>query len=203
MELGMQIKQRRKELNLTQEELAKRINVSRSAVSNWEIGRNYPDIQLIIQLSDELDISLDKLLKGESLVVKQISNDTIVRKSLSRKVKILYGIILFLLMLGILFFYKTNEYSDISNSTQVKTLTVEDQTIHVTTDLPFYRSLIAYTTNNSPDGKSLEIALSTKLDLSMKNNNELDIPLNISMPSDLDQINIIHNGNIIKSFPLK
>nr|CRY96993.1 hypothetical protein [uncultured prokaryote] len=203
MKLGMQIKQRRKELNLTQEELAKRINVSRSAVSNWEIGRNYPDIQLIIQLSDELDISLDKLLKGESLVVKQISNDTIVRKSLSRKVKILYGIILFLLMLGILFFYKTNEYSDISNSTQVKTLTVEDQTIHVTTDLPFYRSLIAYTTNNSPDGKSLEIALSTKLDLSMKNNNELDIPLNISMPSDLDQINIIHNGNIIKSFPLK
>lgn len=38
MEIGAQIKTRRQELNMTQEQLAKELNVSRSTVSNWEIG---------------------------------------------------------------------------------------------------------------------------------------------------------------------
>lgn len=71
MEIGKKIKQRRNELGITQETLAEKINVSRSTVSNWEIGRNYPDIQTIVSLSDELDISLDELLKEDKVVVKK------------------------------------------------------------------------------------------------------------------------------------
>nr|WP_084683649.1 helix-turn-helix transcriptional regulator [Carnobacterium mobile] len=44
-------------MNITQEELAERLNVTRAAVSNWEVGRNYPDIQLLLKISDELNIS--------------------------------------------------------------------------------------------------------------------------------------------------
>lgn len=202
MELGVQIKQRRKALNLTQADLAQRLNVSRSAVSNWEIGRNYPDIQLIVQISDELEISLDKLLKGDNLIVKQISDDTKLRKALSKKVKILYSTIVILFILITIFIYKTNEYSDISNPSQIKTLTFKNQTIRVKTDLPTYRSLEAYIMNISQDQNSLELVLSTKLDLSMKNNNEINIPFDNSKISKIKKIDIIYEENVIKSFYL-
>lgn len=203
MELGLQIKQQRKALNLTQADLAQRLNVSRSAVSNWEIGRNYPDIQLIVQISDELEISLDKLLKGDNLIVKQISDDTKIRKTLNKKVKILYSIIIILFILLTIFIYKTNEYSDISNPSQIKTLTFKNQSIHVKTDLPTYRSLEAYIMNISQDHNSLELVLSTKLDLSMKNNNEINIPLDSSKMSKIKKIDIFYEGNVIKSFSLE
>ena len=59
MYIGDQIKQKRKELNMTQEDLAKQLNVSRSTISNWEINRNYPDINSIVSLSTILEIPLD------------------------------------------------------------------------------------------------------------------------------------------------
>lgn len=75
MNIGKEIKVRRTELNLTQEDLAKKLNVSRTAISNWEQQRNYPDIELLVTISDELDISLDKLLRGDSKMVKELSLD--------------------------------------------------------------------------------------------------------------------------------
>ena len=72
MEIGQEIKKRRTELNITQEELAKRLNVTRAAISNWEVGRNYPDIQLLVKLSDELNISLDQLLRGDEKMVSSM-----------------------------------------------------------------------------------------------------------------------------------
>lgn len=72
METSHDIKKRRTELNITQEELAKRLNVTRAAISNWEVGRNYPDIQLLVKLSDELNISLDQLLRGDEKMVSSM-----------------------------------------------------------------------------------------------------------------------------------
>lgn len=45
MELGTHIKQYRKELGISQDELAERIFVSRQSISNWENNKTYPDIQ--------------------------------------------------------------------------------------------------------------------------------------------------------------
>lgn len=72
MEIGKIIKQRRTELEITQEVLAKRINVARSTISNWEIGRNYPDIHLLVKLSDELNITLDQLMRGDEKMVSSM-----------------------------------------------------------------------------------------------------------------------------------
>lgn len=72
MEIGQEIKKRRAELSMTQEELAKRLNVTRAAISNWEVGRNYPDIQLLVKVSDELNISLDQLLRGDEAMVSSM-----------------------------------------------------------------------------------------------------------------------------------
>lgn len=60
MSLGTQIKQRRKALGLTQQELADKLNLSRSTVANWEIDRNYLDIKLLLSISEILDIPLEE-----------------------------------------------------------------------------------------------------------------------------------------------
>lgn len=204
MKLGLQIKKRRTELNMTQQELAQKLAVSRSAVSNWEIGRNYPDIQLIVTLSDILDISLDNLLKGDTVIVNQISHDTLFRKKQSKKIKILYSIIIFLILLFSLFLYQKNNFKDISNKNQIESAKIIDKNIIVTTDLPKYRSLISYFANKNPDDSSIiEISLSTKLDFSFKNNNSIEIPV-ANLNSQIKKIHFIDaSGNVIKSINYK
>ncbi len=59
------IKTKRKEKKLTQEELAKKINVTEKAISRWETGRGTPDISLLVPLSKALDISVSELLNGK------------------------------------------------------------------------------------------------------------------------------------------
>ena len=65
MELGKQLKDARAKAGLSQEELAKRIGVSRQTISNWENCRSYPDIGSLIKLSDLYGLSLDAILKED------------------------------------------------------------------------------------------------------------------------------------------
>lgn len=62
---GNLIKERRTEKGLTQKELAEKLNVSTAAVSKWENGKGFPDISILESLSNELDISITELIKGE------------------------------------------------------------------------------------------------------------------------------------------
>lgn len=65
MELGKQIKKYRTTLNLSQEELADKIYVSRQTISNWENDKNYPDIKSLVLMSEVFQVSLDHLIKGD------------------------------------------------------------------------------------------------------------------------------------------
>ena len=65
MHIGKQIQSHRQQLKLTQDELAERLYVSRQTISNWENGRNYPDIENLLLLSKLFDTSLDELVKGD------------------------------------------------------------------------------------------------------------------------------------------
>ncbi|MBR6536646.1 MAG: helix-turn-helix transcriptional regulator [Lachnospiraceae bacterium] len=65
MELGKQIKNCRQVANLSQEELAERVYVSRQTISNWENDKSYPDVHSLVLLSEIFQISLDKLIKGD------------------------------------------------------------------------------------------------------------------------------------------
>lgn len=58
------IKERKKQ-NLTQEDLAEKLNVSRQAVTKWESGKGYPEMDKIIELSKIFNCSIDDLLKGD------------------------------------------------------------------------------------------------------------------------------------------
>lgn len=72
MQLGQAIAQIRKERGLTQEAFAKMYNVTRQTVSNWENEKSYPDLSTLVKISDEFNISLDILLKGDFRMVKDI-----------------------------------------------------------------------------------------------------------------------------------
>jgi len=59
------LKQIRKEKQLSQEELAEILDVSRQAVSKWEQGIGYPEVEKLLLLSSKLNISLDSLMSTE------------------------------------------------------------------------------------------------------------------------------------------
>ena len=63
MALSKQIKKYRTEANLSQEELADKIYVSRQTISNWENEKNYPDIKSLVLMSEVFQVSLDNLIK--------------------------------------------------------------------------------------------------------------------------------------------
>ena len=78
--VGMRIAGRRKELKMTQEELASKLGVSAQAVSKWENDASCPDISLLPKLVNVLDITTDELLTGKSSKVHVMPEET--RKSL-------------------------------------------------------------------------------------------------------------------------
>ena len=72
MELGKQIKKYRQEAQLSQEELANRVYVSRQTISSWENDKSYPDVNSLVLLSEIFQISLDNLIKGDIEVMKDV-----------------------------------------------------------------------------------------------------------------------------------
>lgn len=62
------------QLQLSQEELAKRIYVSRQTISNWESEKSYPDIHSLLLLSNLFGVPVDELIKGDLKKMKQEIN---------------------------------------------------------------------------------------------------------------------------------
>jgi len=68
MELSEKLQRLRKQNNLTQEQLAEKLFVSRTAVSKWESGRGCPNIDSLLGIARLYGISVDGLLSGEELI---------------------------------------------------------------------------------------------------------------------------------------
>ncbi len=62
--VGENIKNIRKKLGITQEELSEKLSVTRQAVSNWENGKTEPDIETLTKIAQIFDISIDELVDG-------------------------------------------------------------------------------------------------------------------------------------------
>ena len=63
--IGTFLKELRNEKNLTQEQLAEKLGVSRRTVSRWETGSNMPDLDLLIEMAGYYEVDLRELLDGE------------------------------------------------------------------------------------------------------------------------------------------
>ena len=62
---GRFLKELRKAKNLTQEQLAEKLNISGRTVSRWETGNNMPDISLLVELAELYDVSIPEIIDGE------------------------------------------------------------------------------------------------------------------------------------------
>ena len=119
-EFGKFLAQLRKEKGLTQLQLAKQLNVTDKAISRWETGKNYPDIEIFEELSNILDVSISELLEGKRIEKENlfiISEEHIVKQiKKNKKNKKIYRIIIsVVIVFSIIFSYfamKTNGVFD-------------------------------------------------------------------------------------------
>lgn len=80
MKISQVLKDIRQHHQLTQEALAERLKVSRSAIARWESGKGIPDIGNLIAISREFDVSLDQLIKEDERLEKKVIEDSKAKK---------------------------------------------------------------------------------------------------------------------------
>ena len=85
-EISKNIKKFRKESEMTQQELAEKLNVTRQAVSNWENGKTQPDIDMLQNIAEELQITIEELIYGQKISGEPAVRD---RRPLIKKTVIL------------------------------------------------------------------------------------------------------------------
>ena len=95
MELGKQIYELRKKANLSQEQLAEKVGVSRQTISKWELGETAPDIKQAQVLSQVFSVSLDELTGNDTkeVIYEKVSNTEKLAGLIIKVIKI-WGIIL-------------------------------------------------------------------------------------------------------------
>ncbi len=80
MNIGNEIKKRRAQMNLSQEELAEKVYVTRQTVSNWETEKSYPDIHSVLLLSQVFGTTVDALLKEDISQMKSEINQNEIKR---------------------------------------------------------------------------------------------------------------------------
>ena len=187
---GTIISDARRKLNMTQKDLADKLYVSDKAVSKWERGLCFPDISVLIPLTENLNISLYDLLRGEKMNKKEVeetlkntinfSNNELKRNK--KKYTIISLIIIFIIVLTcIVTFIINNKNNDISGI-------VDKDTIY---DISYYSDY--KTSLKSTNGENIELII-------------MKLPLNwlerqIEINSDTIKINYnVTYKNVVKAY---
>ena len=90
LEFNEKLQQLRKQNNFTQEQLAELLYVSRTAISKWENGKGYPNIESLKCISKLFSVSIDELLSGEELItLAQTEN----RSSIGKIYSLIFGVL--------------------------------------------------------------------------------------------------------------
>ena len=114
MDIGIKIKNARVKANLTQEQAAEELGVSRQTMSNWENEKTYPDIVSVVKMSDLYGISLDHLLKEEQSMsnylnyIEESTNVVRSKDKLSKLILIITGLGVWAIAI-IVFWFFTND----------------------------------------------------------------------------------------------
>lgn len=167
MKIGQSICQIRKDNNLSQDQFAELFHVTRQTVSNWENEKSYPDLETIINISDQFHISVDNLLKNNEKMVKKIDNE-------KKKKRILFIALLVVMSISILtvflIYYQAVESSKIAfDMNRNQTYQIEERTknsINVQTGyftIPKSGKVSIETTGSIDDGE-LWIAVTRDID---------------------------------------
>ena len=112
MEFNEKLQELRKSKGLTQEELAQQLYVSRTAISKWESGRGYPNIDSLKAIAKFFSVTIDELLSGDEVLTIAEEENKVKEK---RFCDIVYGLLdLSVLMFFFLPFFRESTASDIN-----------------------------------------------------------------------------------------
>lgn len=162
MEIGNKIKFHRSRLNISQEEFAEKIFVSRQTVSNWENDKTYPDINSLVMISKIFDVSLDELIKGDVEKMKvEVERKSFFENEVKeyKRISLLYSLFLGLIMvIPFPLFYFSNKFGEITYGYIFYTVIVviglyyafKVDKLNSKYDVKTYREILAFT-----EGKEL------------------------------------------------
>lgn len=74
MSLGSKLKKQREAKGISQEEVAKSLNLTRQSISKWENDKGYPDIENLVLLSEFYQVSLDELMRKDTQIKEDVAN---------------------------------------------------------------------------------------------------------------------------------
>lgn len=120
---GVFISKKRKEMNLTQEQLAEKLGVSNKTISKWETGKCMPDYSIVKPLCEQLNITVAELMDGSDAEEKSVRTydeeqimDLLRRtQELERQKNILYGIVLIIMGIALQVLSHTFGGSDVQD----------------------------------------------------------------------------------------
>lgn len=96
------LKEERENSNLTQEEAAKRIGVSKSIISKWETGKSYPSLENLSKISETYGVSINEILAGTRLGMNEkeiVSDENLLKEMQKTKVNRIAFQIIFVISL--------------------------------------------------------------------------------------------------------
>ena len=151
MNVGARIKKHREKQNISQDELALKVFVSRQTISNWETNKSYPDIKSLTMLSDIFHVTLDDFIKRDIEEMKKI-----VSKEKIEKFNIMSYIFLvemLILMFSAYPLFKIDGYIGAIIWALLFVITIVTATIiekfKKTNDIQTYKEIIAFMENKS------------------------------------------------------
>lgn len=107
MKIGHKLKDLRTAHGYTQEELAAILNVSRSTISSWEINRTYPDLSILVSLSELYEITVDQLINEDEKLVDTMTNET-KKNSVFKKIILALVVLIFSFTIVVIFLITNN-----------------------------------------------------------------------------------------------
>ena len=142
MEFNEKLQHLRKQKDLTQEQLAEALYVSRTAISKWESGRGYPSIDSLKAIAEFFAVTVDELLSGEELLTLAEENTRQTKKNILDH---LFGLLDLSALMVFLLPLFAQRGTDVVQS--VSLLSLSEVQLH--TKVLFYVCLIAMTVNGA------------------------------------------------------
>ena len=145
MEIGNKIMELRKKNNLSQEELAEKVGVSRQTISKWELGETSPDIKQAKLLSEIFNVSLDELVNNDikDILIEKTTNTEKLAGMIIKILKVIGLIFLVFLVIDIIAFVlftvvrKQPESSEVKEATLTCSIAENDYLITIGSDSYF------------------------------------------------------------------
>ena len=110
MTFGEKLKAERMKKGWTQDDLAEKLYVSRQSVSKWENGANYPNIEILIKISDLFGLTIDELLRSDEELTRKVIKDgkqlAYPRLKFFFDIVFMAGVVLLVIKLGVLLLNK-------------------------------------------------------------------------------------------------